>query len=211
MKNLEKLIERLEKEGIGSFGNDELLRIVLNCTEKRALSLLKERSFRSLYFNMERDDIKLTKLETLKLKSIYEINKRRELEKSLNVDFKSTSDTRHYIEQVLWNERMEKFIILGLDNQNKLIKTYQTVGTVNEAVIYVRDVVKFILQYDISNIILGHNHPGGSLNPSSHDINITKKIKEASGSICVKVHDHIIVGLKDGVIDSFSFAEQGLI
>lgn len=67
--------------------------------------------------------------------------------------------------------------------------------------------VKIVLQHNANSVILAHVHPGGSRQPSSADIDVTKKISEALKTINVKVIDHIIVAE-----NSFtSFAEMGLL
>jgi DNA repair protein RadC len=58
-------------------------------------------------------------------------------------------------------------------------------------------------------IILAHNHPSGDLTPSSEDINITKRLKEAGDLLGIKVIDHIIIDTVSG--NHKSFAEIGLI
>ena len=57
-------------------------------------------------------------------------------------------------------------------------------------------------------IILTHNHPSGTLKPSSPDVEITKKIQKAAGFFDIKVLDHIILA-PDGRY--YSFADDGLL
>lgn len=102
----------------------------------------------------------------------------------------------------------EVFFVICLDAQNK-VNYAQLVheGTINEAPVYPRLIVEAALRHKANSVILAHNHPGGSMNPSRADIEATSKIKIAMEAISIKVVDHIIVcGEK-----YTSFAEKGLI
>ena len=64
----------------------------------------------------------------------------------------------------------EMFVCAFLDNQNNIIHTeIVSKGTVNTAPVYPREITKLALQYDANSVILSHNHPGGSLDPSNQD------------------------------------------
>lgn len=95
----------------------------------------------------------------------------------------------------LGGEEREIFSVLYLDTKFRTI-CYERLfyGTLNETDIYVREIAKNALLVNAFAIICGHNHPTGSLTPSSEDIAITKKIKTALGILSIKVNDHIIVG-----------------
>jgi DNA repair protein RadC len=79
-------------------------------------------------------------------------------------------------------------------------------GTVNQAVVYPREVVKHALLSGACALILCHNHPSGATRPSDADIRLTKGIQEVAKLIDVQVHDHVIIG--DNRF--FSFREEGL-
>lgn len=102
----------------------------------------------------------------------------------------------------------EVFYILCLDTQNRVIHAALVhEGTINEAPVYPRIIVETALRYQAHSVILAHNHPGGSLNPSKADLDVTERIKAALNPIDIKVIDHIVVA-GDRYI---SFAERGLI
>ena len=102
---------------------------------------------------------------------------------------------------------VERMLVLYLDAQNQLCGLYPVTGTVNQAVVYPREVLKHTLLSGASAMILVHNHPSGMTRPSDADIRLTKTLQEASKLIDVQVHDHWIVGEKR----FFSFREEGLI
>jgi DNA repair protein RadC len=102
----------------------------------------------------------------------------------------------------------EHFICVFLDGQNKIIRSEVLfTGSLTTSAVYPREVVKKVLQYEAGAVIFGHNHPSGSLTPSSSDRAVTKKLQTACGSIDVEVLDHIIIAGEG----SFSFADHRLI
>ena len=70
----------------------------------------------------------------------------------------------------------------------------QGVGTVDQAPVYVREVLRRALELGASNMIMLHNHPSGDPTPSRADIEITNRVIEAGQPLGVKVHDHLIIG-----------------
>jgi DNA repair protein RadC len=80
-------------------------------------------------------------------------------------------------------------------------------GTIDNASVYPREIVKECLALNAACVILVHNHPSGDVEPSAADRAITAKIKAALALVDIRVLDHIIVSGKD----SFSFAEAGLL
>ncbi len=88
----------------------------------------------------------------------------------------------------------EAFHALFLDGGNRLIADERMgEGTANQAPVYPREVVRRALQLDASNIVLVHNHPGGSATPSRADQLITQEIVAAAKTMGMTVHDHVIV------------------
>ena len=107
----------------------------------------------------------------------------------------------------LQDSDIEKFLILYLDAQNKLVGVQVIPGTVNQAVVYPREVFKHaLLMGGACAIILVHNHPSGHPKPSEADIRLTKTIQECAKLFDILVHDHLIVAGER----FFSFREEGL-
>ena len=108
----------------------------------------------------------------------------------------------------LTNEGREKMIEVFLNSSNEVIAyDYISVGTVDQAVVYPREIVRTALLVDCTRIILVHNHPSGNPKPSEHDIEITKKIKQGCETLDIEVLDHIIIANDN----FYSFREHGLI
>lgn len=102
----------------------------------------------------------------------------------------------------------EVFAVLFLDSQHRLIQYSEMFyGTIDGAAVYPREVVKAAMSYNAAAIIMSHNHPSGTPDPSTADKKITQRLKSALELVDVRVLDHVIVGGDD----TFSFAEYGLL
>ena len=102
----------------------------------------------------------------------------------------------------------ERVRVLYLDLRNRLIRDQLlSEGSIDEAAIHPREVVKAALDLGASALILVHNHPSGSPEPSRADIQITQRIAEAGRLLGIVVHDHVIIG-KEGHV---SLKAKGLI
>jgi DNA repair protein RadC len=101
----------------------------------------------------------------------------------------------------------EVFCILFLDSQNRVISFEEMFrGTLSQASVYPREIVKAALLHNAAAVILSHNHPSGEAEPSRADLALTDALKNALALVDVKVLDHFIIA--DTVL---SFAERGLI
>lgn len=106
----------------------------------------------------------------------------------------------------LKHETKEYFLTIHLDGKNRICCIDEvSVGSLNQSIVHPREVFKSTLLSSAAAIILLHNHPTGDPTPSSEDIEITRRLREAGEIIGVKVLDHIIIG--DGFL---SFVTQGL-
>lgn len=92
----------------------------------------------------------------------------------------------------------ERVRILFLNSKNMLIRDEVTSeGSVDQAAIYVREVIRRAIDLGAASIILVHNHPSGDSAPSRQDIQLTREVIDAGKKMGIAVHDHIIIG-KDG-------------
>lgn len=113
-----------------------------------------------------------------------------------------------YLRISLSHHDTERFRILFLDIRNRLIADEeQQRGTVNHTPVYPREVVRRALELSASAIILVHNHPSGSPDPSKADIDMTRNVQEAGAKLGIAIHDHVIVA-RGGTV---SFRAQGLL
>lgn len=106
---------------------------------------------------------------------------------------------RHYPNEV--------FACLFLDTQLRLISFEELFhGTINEASVYPREIVRRGLLLNAAKIIIAHNHPSGRAEPSQADREVTLLVQKALELVDIRLIDHIIVGNPD----HFSFATAGL-
>jgi DNA repair protein RadC len=122
--------------------------------------------------------------------------------------FDAPRAVREYVRLHLAKSERERFGVLFLDAQHALI-AFEVLfeGTLSQASVYPREVVKRALQLNAAEVILTHNHPSGSAEPSRADEYLTNCLQTALQCIDVRVLDHVVVGWPDVV----SFAERGLI
>ena len=102
----------------------------------------------------------------------------------------------------------EEVWIATVDTQNRLISWERlSKGTIGSSPLYPRDTIEIVLKRKASGFILVHNHPGGSSNASSFDIEITRHLEHIAQSINLRLIDHIIVTEKN----CYSIRNDGLL
>ncbi len=115
---------------------------------------------------------------------------------------------RKYLHQTLKNEPYEKFLLIHLDNQHRVLKQEVLfTGTIDSAAVYPRVVIDSVITNKSAAVIFAHNHPSGVAEPSQADIQMTKRLKQALALIDVRTLDHFVVGYQEVV----SLAERGML
>ncbi|MDZ4786934.1 MAG: JAB domain-containing protein [bacterium] len=105
-------------------------------------------------------------------------------------------------------EFIEQFKVILLNRAHRVLGVFDlstggTSGTIAEPkLVFASSILR-----NASAIIIAHNHPSGNLKPSTADIDLTKKLKEAGKLLDIPVLDHLIV-TSEGY---FSFADEGMI
>ncbi|MHA6721407.1 RadC family protein [Sphingomonas sp. RS2018] len=113
-----------------------------------------------------------------------------------------------YLRADMAHHQIERVRVLHLDSRNRLIRDeLMNEGTVDEAPVYAREVIRRAIQLGSTALILVHNHPSGDASPSRADIEITRAIAEAGKRLNVTLHDHIIMATSGHT----SLRAQGLI
>ncbi|MEI5685983.1 RadC family protein [Sphingomonas kyungheensis] len=103
---------------------------------------------------------------------------------------------------------VERFRVLHLNTRNMLIRDeVMSEGSIDQAAVHVREVLRRAMDLGSAAIILVHNHPSGDPAPSRADVAVTRAITDAGAALGVLVHDHIIIGRNSHV----SLKAQGLI
>ncbi len=114
----------------------------------------------------------------------------------------------NYLHASLAHGGTEEFRVLFLNNRNMIIADECCgEGTVNQAPVYPREVVKRALELQATALILVHNHPSGDPAPSQDDIRMTRAIADGARLFGIAVHDHLVIGRQGHT----SFRAQGLL
>jgi DNA repair protein RadC len=122
--------------------------------------------------------------------------------------FGSPDAVKHYLQLHLGRRSHEVFAVMFLDSQNRLLALEELFrGTITQTSVYPREVVLHALQQQAAAVVLAHNHPSGTVQPSRADEALTQTLKAALALIDVRVLDHVIVGPGQAL----SMAEQGLL
>jgi DNA repair protein RadC len=120
----------------------------------------------------------------------------------------SPGAVRDYLRLALSGKEHEVFVVILLDAQNRVLACEELFrGTLTQASVYPREVVKAALAANAAAVIFGHNHPSGVAEPSHADELLTQSLKQALALVDIKVLDHFVVA---GAA-ALSFAERGLL
>lgn len=209
--------EKLAVKGRESLSNAELLGILLGngTRSKSAVDLARD--------ILQLADNDLNKLAKLGIKELctlsgvgpakaitiiaaIELGGRRKVATNSTETIRKSDDAASLFQPMLQDKAYEEFWALYLKQNNAIIKKYRiSEGGIAATVVDPKKVFKAALECDASGVILCHNHPSGSLNPSASDIALTQKLIEAGKHIDIKVLDHIIVSSQG----YYSFADEG--
>jgi len=210
--------ERLQKHGAEALSSQELIALILGRGIKGESVLVTAQRLLSAFGNVENiSHASIEELSAIKgvglakaaqLKASFELAKRKEDHDERQIPVKSHLDVIKLVKQKLKDKKKEHFLIICLDTRNNLIKISSiSTGTLDANLVHPREVFKEAIQSLAFSIILVHNHPSSSPEPSEADIDITKRIVETGKVVGIDVLDHIIVTENK----SFSFKEKGLV
>jgi len=122
--------------------------------------------------------------------------------------FDSPQAVKHYLQLHLAAKGHEVFAVLFLDSQHRLLALEELFrGTLTQTSVYPREVVLRALHHQAAAVVLAHNHPSGSVQPSRADEALTQTLKAALALVDVRVLDHVIVAPGQAL----SMAEKGLV
>ncbi|MDR2335942.1 MAG: DNA repair protein RadC [Burkholderiaceae bacterium] len=141
------------------------------------------------------------------LMAVLELSRRAMAEQlSARTVFDSPQVVKHYLKLHLSGRMHEVFAVLFLDGQHRLIAMEEMFqGTLTQASVYPREVVKRALHHHAAAVILAHNHPSGNTRPSQADVQLTRQLSASLALVDVRVLDHLVVG----VGEVLSMAESG--
>jgi len=214
-----RLREKYAASGAAALQDYELLELLLSFsiphrdTKPYAKKLIAV--FKSLKALLEADLASLRNLGGLPAQSALQLKAVGDLQRlASKEEFKrgtvlaSPADAASFLGRQMGSRPKEAFAALFLDHRNHLI-TFEILeeGTVDHTVVYPREILKRALDLNASGLILAHNHPGGSLDPSEGDRQLTRQITAAARALGLTIHDHLIVSAEG----HFSFRQAGLL
>ena len=121
--------------------------------------------------------------------------------------FATPDAVKNYLQLHLSARNHEVFAVLFLDVQNRMLALEELFrGTLTQTSVYPREVVLRALHHQATAVVLAHNHPSGSVQPSRADEALTGTLKAALALVDVRVLDHVIVGTGE----TLSMAQRGL-
>lgn len=190
--------------GIETLNNIELLALILRTGNKNENVIeLSSRLLNEIGGLSKMNNINYSFLTGLKgikqakaveLMAVIELSKRISSDIFSDVCIHEPCHIFNYLKKTMFLKQ-EHFIVLCLDNQNRLIKEKTVfVGSLNMSVVTPREVFKEAVSMNSAKIVLVHNHPSGRAIPSQEDIDITNNFIELGKMMSIEVIDHIIIG-----------------
>ena len=212
--------EKLMLKGKAALSDAELIAILISSgnDEESAVSLSKR-----ILEGSNNNLIELSKLSVSELKkyrgigeakalsiiAAMELGRRRQRSTALEKPIIQNSQKAYdYIQASLSDLAHEEFVVLYLSKSLKII-THDTLsrGGTSGTVADIKIILKSALEKLAAYIIVAHNHPSGNLKPSTQDIEMTRKLKEACSIMDIKLNDHLIIGENA----YYSFSDQGML
>ena len=191
--------------GIETLNNVELLALILRTGHKNeSVIQLSQRllteigGFANLSTVTYADLIALKGIKQAKaieILSIIEIAKRLKDVSSIEKPLLNPYDIFGRVHNQLMFLKQEHFLLLCLDNKNKVIKEKTIfIGSLNMSVVTPREVFKEAIDISSAKIVLVHNHPSGDALPSEEDLLMTEQFQKLGQMMSIEVIDHIVVG-----------------
>lgn len=148
-------------------------------------------------------------VKAVKIKCIAELSNRIARQKiGFQTELKNPAAIADCYMESMRHLEQEKCIALYLDSKCRLLnEATLSIGTVNSAFVSRRELFKNALKANASQIVLLHNHPSGDPSPSSEDVEMTQKIRQAAVLMELPLVDHIIIGDHTYI----SFREKGML
>ena len=211
-----RLRDKFLEKGIEAFSDSEILELLLSfgtprsdCKEQARELLRKFGSFSKV---LEASSSMLQDVKGLGPKNIFALQFVRATASHYLKDrlqgkrfFHSSAEVVDYLQFTLRGLKKEVLEVIFLDSSHAIISSVVAQeGTLNVNTIYPREIIKMALDCHAAAIILAHNHPSGSLVPSTADFRLTKTLYLLCSAMQLQLLDHIIIG--DGF---YSFADSG--
>lgn len=211
--------EKMLAQGESSLSNNELLAILLRTgtKNKNAIELANyiiNKDTQGIRYLQDMTIEELCEIEGIglskatQIKAAIELGRRISSSRPENYKVKNPWDIYKYYMDSLRYLKKEIFKVVLLNTKNEIISDIDvSIGTLNSSLVHPREVFREAIKRSANKMILLHNHPSGSVEPSKEDKNITLRLIKCGELIGIEVIDHIIIG--DGLY--FSFKENMII
>jgi DNA repair protein RadC len=205
--------EKILQQGVAFAEDYELVMLLLGSgTQKRPVAALAREVLSALAGSNSEDRVEtLMRIKgmgpgkTLTIAAAIELGRR--LNAYTLAPIKKPEDLVPFVQHYVMQPK-EHFIAVTLNGAHEILQIrIVSVGTVNKTLIHPREIFTDAIKDHASAIILCHNHPSGSCEPSSEDIATTEQLLEASKVIGIHIIDHIILTRKE----FFSFREHHVV
>jgi len=213
----QRLRDRFLERGLDGFTDAEVLELLLtfgtprsDCKEAARLALAEFGSFAAVF---EASIAALQVIPGIGPKNSFAIHfvqevARRYLKERLQGKryLHSSTEVRDYLLHSMRGLKKEVFTVIYLDSSHAIIDSeILAEGTLNVNTVYPRELMSRALEQNAAALIVAHNHPSGSLEPSPQDRHLTRTLCLLCSLMQIQLLDHLIIG--NG---SYSFADQGL-
>ena len=211
--------EKMLAKGISALSDAELLAILISTGTKSQSALdLARAVLQSAGNNLNQlgkfavaDFLKtngIGKAKAVTIMAALELGRRRQGIDREQIEIKSSIDAFNIMQPIVGDLPHEEFWVLFLSTSNRLIdKACVGRGGINATTVDVRIVMKVAVEKLAASLLLVHNHPSGSLTPSTEDKKLTNRIIEAGKLLDIRVLDHVVIADKQ----IFSFADQAIL
>jgi DNA repair protein RadC len=191
--------EKLLRRGVASLSDVELLAALLGSGTRRTSVLdLASRILRTLDGRIDSDNLE-------ELQSIAGVGKAKacQIEAALELARRHIAKGRHVIReaadaipylQSIRGKKQEHFVCVSLNGANEVIESrIVTVGLLDTNQVHPREVFSDPIADRAAAVLVAHNHPSGTLEPSAEDLALTRRIVKAGELLGIRVLDHLIV------------------
>lgn len=205
----ERPYEKLEKYGVSSLSDAELVAVLIKTgtKQKNSIELAREilslhpvhKGLIGLHYLSDRELRRVDgvgKVKAAQLLCAAEMSNRMAKQRRPEREpFDSPETVAAFFMEELRTKETETTVAAFLDNRCRLIRhEVLFVGSISSCVANPREILKKALQYDAACFILVHNHPSGDAAPSQADLTLTERVRDAGELVGIHLLDHIIVG-----------------
>jgi DNA repair protein RadC len=214
-----RLREKFLKSGLSGFHDYEIIELLfsLGTPRKDCKQAAKEaiKKFQTLRGVLEAPAEELQQIKGIGAHSAFGIKLVQEVAREFlrskmqeKPFYRSSQEVFDYLYHSMRGLKKEVFKVIYLSSQNQIINTVDlSEGTINSSSVSPREVIEGAIKNNAAALIFVHNHPSGSVEPSSSDKGLTRELVYAGRIMRLKVLDHIIIGENK----YYSFAGEGLI